>query len=133
MFKFAVNFLKQRILFAKNPRSLTRHGHAKVHLIGIDIFTNRKLEDVSPSTHNMDVPNVVRNEYPVINVEDGYLSLMLPDGSTKDDVKIDESNEEHKKLIEAWENMTDEQELLASVVAAMGEEHCLSFRVKDDK
>merc|ERR1712226_701796 len=54
-----------------------KHGHAKVNMVGIDIFDGKKYEDMSPSTHDMEVPNVNRKEYTLIDVtEEGFLSLM---------------------------------------------------------
>ncbi|KAL2914625.1 translation initiation factor eIF5A [Polyrhizophydium stewartii] len=101
-----------------------KHGHAKVHLVAIDIFTNKKLEDLSPSTHNMDVPNVVKTEYPLLDIDDGFLSLMKDDGSTKDDVKLPEG-EVGEAIQKAFESGTD---VLVTVVAAMGEEHAMSCK-----
>ena len=39
-----------------------KHGHAKAHIIGIDIFTGKKHEDLCPTSHNMSVPNVTKTE-----------------------------------------------------------------------
>jgi len=106
-----------------------KHGHAKVHLVAIDIFTGKKLEDISPSTHNMDVPNVNRTEYQLVNVDDGFLNLMTQDGVSKDDVKVPEGDL-GKQISEAFEEGKD---LLVTVVAAMGEEQAMSFKESPTK
>ena len=101
-----------------------KHGHAKVNLTAIDIFTQRKYEDMSPSTHNMDVPHVARNEVQLLNIEDGFLSLLLDSGDTKDDVKVPEG--------ELGEKLTEEfaagKTLTVTILKAMGEEACISFK-----
>ncbi|KAI0043684.1 eukaryotic translation initiation factor 5A-2 [Auriscalpium vulgare] len=101
-----------------------KHGHAKVHLVAIDIFTGKKLEDICPSTHNMDVPNVSRNEYQLVNVDDGFLNLMTTDGVAKDDVKVPEG--EIGKQIQA--DFDDGKDLLVTIVSAMGEEQAISVK-----
>ena len=101
-----------------------KHGHAKVHLVAIDIFTQKKLEDLSPSTHNMEVPNVVRTEYQLIDIDDGYLNLMTNDGATKDDVKAPEGELGDKMAAE----FDDGKDLLVTIIAAMGEEAAISFK-----
>ena len=80
-----------------------KHGHAKVHLVALDIFNQKKYEDICPSTHNMDVPNVSRKDFQLLDVsDDGYLSLMDDGGNTRDDLKVPEGDigEEIKSSME---------------------------------
>lgn len=101
-----------------------KHGHAKVHLIAVDIFNGKKLEDLSPSTHNMDVPNIVRNEYTLLNIDDGFMNLIDQTGAAKDDVKMPES-----ELGDQIQQLFDDgKEVLVTVVSAMGEEHALAVK-----
>ncbi|KAJ2698587.1 translation initiation factor eIF5A [Coemansia sp. IMI 209128] len=101
-----------------------KHGHAKVSLTGTNIFTAKKLEDMSPSTHNMDVPNIKRDEYTLINVDDGFLTFMKADGDTKEDVKVPEG-ELGEKLVEDFDAGKD---LLVTVLSAMGIEAAISYK-----
>jgi len=101
-----------------------KHGHAKVHLVALDIFTQKKYEDISPSTHNMDVPNVSRIEYQLVNIDDGFLNLMTQDGTAKDDVRVPDG--ELGQNIQA--DFDAGKDLYCTITASMGEEQCLSYK-----
>merc|ERR1711862_290791 len=54
-----------------------KHGHAKAHIVAIDIFTGKKYEDLCPTSHNVSVPFVKRDEYPLMDIGgDGNVSLL---------------------------------------------------------
>ncbi|KAK3390475.1 eukaryotic translation initiation factor eIF-5A [Podospora didyma] len=95
-----------------------KHGHAKVHLVAIDIFTNKKLEELCPSTHNMDVPVVKREEYQLINIDDGYLNLIDANGNEKNDVKLPDS--EYGEKAQAF--FDDDKDTMITIQTAMGEQ-----------
>ncbi|OAY71026.1 Eukaryotic translation initiation factor 5A-4 [Ananas comosus] len=66
-----------------------KHGHAKCHFVGIDIFNSEKLDDIVPSSHNSDVRRVTRTDYQLIDIsEDGFVSLLSENGNTKDDLRL---------------------------------------------
>ncbi|ODN75319.1 eukaryotic translation initiation factor 5A, variant [Cryptococcus amylolentus CBS 6039] len=101
-----------------------KHGHAKVHLVATDIFTGKKLEDISPSTHNMDVPNVTRREYQLLDIQDEFLNLMDADGNSKDDVKVPDT-EVGQQIAADFEAGKD---LMVTIIAAMDEELAISYK-----
>merc|ERR1712059_103800 len=102
-----------------------KHGHAKVHLVALDIFTGKKLEDICPSTHNMDVPNVSRQDYQLINIDDGFLELMDENGEMKEDLKVPEGDL-GAEITAAIENETD---ILVTCLSAVGEECVIATKV----
>merc|ERR1712039_417446 len=59
-----------------------KHGHAKAHIVGLDIFTSKKYEDLCPTSHNMEIPFVKRTEYQLLNADpdSGQVSLLLESG-----------------------------------------------------
>merc|ERR1712146_95963 len=65
-----------------------KHGSAKVNFTAIDIFTNKKYEDMSPATANVDVPVVTRSECELVDItDDGFLSLMTDEGEIRAEIR----------------------------------------------
>ncbi|RNA41367.1 eukaryotic translation initiation factor 5A [Brachionus plicatilis] len=107
-----------------------KHGHAKVNMVGIDIFTGKKYEDICPSTHNMMVPNVARKEYSLMDItDDGFVSLLDPEkNDTRDDIKlpVGDLGNDIKAKFDADES------LIVTVLKSMGEEAIIQFKVEND-
>merc|ERR1712168_1574107 len=102
-----------------------KHGHAKVHMVALDIFTGKKLEDICPSTHNMNVPNVTRKDYQMVNIDDGVAELMDDDGVPKDDLKVPEDDIGK----EVTQKFNDGEQFSVTVLSACGEERIVGTKV----
>ncbi|TRX96909.1 hypothetical protein FHL15_002215 [Xylaria flabelliformis] len=103
-----------------------KHGHAKVHLVAIDIFTDKKLEELCPSTHNMDVPNILTETHEVMTVtDDGFLHLITDQGKVTEDTKMPdgEMGETIRSNLEKAEDPDDPTVIMVTVKTAMGETH----------
>jgi len=102
-----------------------KHGHAKVHMVGIDIFSGKKYEDICPSTHNMNVPNVSRKDYQLLNIEDNFCQLLGDDNSERNDLKVPDSDV-GKQIQEAFDKGDT---VICTVLEAMGEETIIASKV----
>lgn len=103
-----------------------KHGHAKVNMTGIDIFDGRKYEDMSPSTHNMEVPNVKRIEYNLIDITDeGYLSLMNDQGDVRDDLHCEHDPALFKEIKDKFDNG---DEMMICILQALGREQPVAIK-----
>merc|ERR1711874_599033 len=114
-----------------------KHGHAKAHIVALDIFTGKKYEDLCPTSHNLEVPFVKRTEYQLLNADPGTgeVSLLLENGETKDDlnlptfVQIGEPTEEdtkvQKELVDGFEAG---KTTIVAVLSACGQEKIVGVK-----
>merc|ERR1711874_501774 len=118
-----------------------KHGHAKAHIVALDIFTSKKYEDLCPTSHNVDVPFVKRTEYQLLNADpdSGEVSLLLESGDTKDDLNLPtfvqngEPTEDDKKVTdEMLKEFEAGKTVLVAVLSACGQEKLVGCKVTGD-
>ncbi|EAS04499.1 eukaryotic translation initiation factor 5A (macronuclear) [Tetrahymena thermophila SB210] len=104
-----------------------KHGHAKATIIGIDIFSGKKYEDSCPTSHNMEIPFVKKHEFQLIDIsDDDYLTLLLENGETKEDLKLPDDEPQLVEKLRA--DFDSQKDILVSIISAMGQEKIISYR-----
>ncbi len=72
-----------------------KQGSAKATIVGNDIFTGKKYEDSMPTAAIALIPIVNKYEYEVVDIDDDdFVSLILPNGELKADLKLPIGDEE---------------------------------------
>merc|ERR1712050_469097 len=117
-----------------------KHVHAKAHIVALDIFTGKKLEDLCPTSHNLEVPFVKRTEYQVLNADpnSGEVSLLLESGETKDDLNLptfkaqgEPTEDDVKVQKEILEGFEAGKTTIVAVLAACGQEKIVCVKTTD--
>ena len=106
-----------------------KHGHAKATIVGIDIFTHKKHEDSAPSSHSIDAPFVTRKEYQLADItSDGFVSCLLENGETKEDLKLPTEEDDQKMVEKLRETFESGKTIIIGVMSAMGIEKIVDFK-----
>jgi translation initiation factor 5A len=104
-----------------------KHGHAKASITGIDIFTGKKYQDISPTSHNMMQPIITRKDYQVVEIdEDGFISLMDEEGLIREDLKLEKENDNFSHKIE--QDFAANKNLIVTVLKSMQKEKIISYK-----
>jgi len=108
-----------------------KHGSAKCNFTAVDIFTGKKYEEIIPSTATALVPNVVRKEYSLVDINaDGYCSLMDDGAQCREDIKLPDYPDNFAREIKtAYE---EGKQLAVTVLSAMGHDQIVAMKEENE-
>jgi translation initiation factor 5A len=109
-----------------------KHGSAKCNFTAADIFNGKKYEDLFPSSTTVQIPNIVRKEYSLVDISnDEFTSLMDAEGNVREDVKLPDWPEGFGREIK---NAFEEgKSLVVVLLSAMGHDQIMSMKEDESK
>ena len=74
-----------------------------------------------------------KKEYEVADIsEDGFVSLILDDGSLKENLKLPDGDEEIKNTLQGiWDGRADNAQVYFTVISSVGQEKLIAGRIKE--
>ncbi len=109
-----------------------KHGSAKIHVTGVDLFTNKKIDSIFSTAGTAWMPIVKKVDYEVVDINaDGFASI-LKDDSTLKDVKMPTDAEERRELETCWEENHEDSQVFFTLLEACGKEKFVACRAKSN-
>lgn len=101
----------------------------KCFVVGKDIFTNRRYEDVIPRGHMVRIPRLDRKDYLLISIDDDGYTILLNEETcdTRNDLKLTKNSDLCRQLLEKYNE--GNQEIKVTILKALGEEHIIEFKL----
>lgn len=109
-----------------------KHGHAKANITGVDIFTGKKYEEISPTSHNMEAPYVFTSVALVTDIsEDGFATLLDEDsGDTREDLKAPDHESPNPELgVQIRKAVAEGKDVYVTVTKSMNMEYITACRI----
>eukprot|EP01119_Soliformovum_irregulare_P008755 TRINITY_DN21864_c0_g1_i2.p1 TRINITY_DN21864_c0_g1~~TRINITY_DN21864_c0_g1_i2.p1 ORF type:complete len:160 (-),score=37.42 TRINITY_DN21864_c0_g1_i2:47-526(-) len=99
-----------------------KHGGAKIRVVGYDVFTNKRYDDLFVSTSDVVVPVVTKSDLKLLSIDDNYCRLQLPDGTIREDIQLPNDAELATKIEELFNEGDDALDIWVTVLSAFGQE-----------
>ena len=106
-----------------------KHGHAKSKITAINIFTGSKVEDVLPSSHNVECPTVDKKEFELVNIEDdGIVTYSNEEGEYLEDLKLPGPQEINDFVEDLKKDFSNGMNIILSITSAMGINQIVGYK-----
>ncbi|MGW6536083.1 translation initiation factor IF-5A [Streptomyces sp. NPDC055051] len=100
-------------------------GKDSVHVVGIDVFTGKKYEDIVKATENLQAPVVTHTDFQLIDIDGDSMTLLNDDGETKE-LPLSADEDVKKEILAKYENG---ETFLVTVVSATGKEEAVGTKL----
>jgi translation elongation factor P/translation initiation factor 5A len=94
----------------------------------VDIFSGKKYQESSPTSHNLMQPVITKQDYQLIELDDdNFLTLMDENGSIREDMSLDLEDGEINDKIK--EDLKNQKEIVVTVQKCMQKEKIIAHKI----
>jgi translation initiation factor 5A len=105
-----------------------KHGHAKINITGIDIFSGKKYQESSPTSHNLMQPVITKQDYQLVELdEDDFLTLLDENGSVREDLTLDSDDNDLTSRLK--EDFKAGKEIMVTIQKCLQKEKVISYKI----